>query len=181
MRVFVSTSEKSHGGENRGIGAAAQERRAHPRYPFSASAEAVHLQADTRLNGRVSDLGRGGCYVDTINPFPIGADVKIRIVKDNTSFLAHAQVLYSAAGMGMGLAFTKIDPERMRVLEGWLAELSGETPRELKALEDDAPISTGASSGNEQRYVLNELIVTLIRKQVLTDAEGKALLKKLLE
>ena len=36
----------------------AEKRRADPRYPFSASAEAVHIQADTRLSGRVSDLGR---------------------------------------------------------------------------------------------------------------------------
>jgi hypothetical protein len=101
--------EKSQA-EKRGAGAAAQERRGYPRYPFSASAEAVHIQADTRLSGRVSDLGRGGCYVDTINPFPVGADVKIRIVKDNASFVPPAQVVYASSGMGMGLAFTKIDP-----------------------------------------------------------------------
>ena len=52
--------EKSQA-EKRGASPAAQERRAHLRYPFSASAEAVHIQADTQLSGRVSDLGRGGC------------------------------------------------------------------------------------------------------------------------
>jgi hypothetical protein len=71
--------------------------------------------------------------------------------------------------MGMGLAFTKIDPERLLVLEEWLPELSGESPRALKALEHDElpPSPAAASAGNEQRNVLNELIVTLIRKQVL--------------
>ena len=137
----------------------------------------------TRLSGRVSDLGRGGCYVDTINPFPVGADVKIRIVKDNASFVAQARVLYASSGMGMGLAFTKIEPERLLVLEEWLREVSGESPRALKALEHDEllPSPIAASAGNEQRNVLNELIVTLIRKQVLTDAEGKTLLRKLME
>jgi len=33
---------------------------------------------------------------------------------------------------------------------------------------------------NEQYYVLNELIISLMRKGVLTDAEGKAMLEKLL-
>jgi hypothetical protein len=32
----------------------------------------------------------------------------------------------------------------------------------------------------EQRHVLNELIIALMRKRVLTDAEGKAMLQKLL-
>ncbi|HXT75501.1 MAG TPA: hypothetical protein VN780_04370 [Candidatus Eisenbacteria bacterium] len=56
----MSMFEKSQA-EKRGGGAAAQERRGDPRYAFSASAEAVHIQADTQLSGRVSDLGRGGC------------------------------------------------------------------------------------------------------------------------
>jgi len=109
--------------------------------------------------------------------------VKIRIVKDNASFVAQARVLYATSGMGMGLAFTKIDPERLLVLEEWLRELSGESPRALKALEDDEllPSPAAASGGNEQRNVLNELIVTLIRKQVLTDAEGKTLLRRWME
>ena len=165
-----------------GKSAAAQERRKHPRYPFSASAEVLHIQANTRLSGRVSDLGRGGCYVDTINTFPVGADVKVRIVKDHASFLAQARVLYATTGMGMGLAFTKIEPERLHVLEDWLRELSGESAPPAKAMDDDdleAPAS--ASSEHEQRNVLTELIVMLIRKQVFTDAEGKALLKRLLE
>ena len=161
-------------------GAEAKEQRNEPRYPVSAIAEVVHLQADTRLNGRVSDLSRGGCYVDTINPFPVGADVKIRITKGNTSFLAQGRVLYAASGMGMGLAFTKIEPERLLVLEEWLRELSGESRPEAKALEDDIVGPVEASVGNESKYVLNELIVTLIRKRVLTESEGNAMLKKLM-
>jgi hypothetical protein len=73
-------SEDSLLAKSRAAAVTAQERRTDARYSFSATAEAVHLQADTRLNGRISDLSRGGCYVDTINPFPVGADVKIRIV-----------------------------------------------------------------------------------------------------
>jgi hypothetical protein len=162
--------------------APARERRATPRYAFSASAEAVNVHADTRLSGRVSDLGRGGCFVDTINPFPVGAEIKIRIVKDNLSFLALGKVLYATDGFGMGLGFTKVEPEKQTILNAWLAELSGESPRELKTLDDDLfEKPTAASSGNELRNVLNELIVTLIRKNVLTDPEGKALLKKLME
>jgi hypothetical protein len=162
-------------------GVAAQERRQHPRYPFSASAEAVHLQADTRLNGRVSDVGRGGCYIDTINPFPVGADVKLRVMKGETSFVAQGRVLYAAPGMGMGLAFTKIEPERIHVLEQWLRELRAESSPEARALEEDNTGQLLPRSANESKYVLNELIVALVRKRVLTEGEGRALLKKLMQ
>lgn len=82
----------------------------------------------------------------------------------------------------MGLAFTKIDPEKQTVLDGWIAELSGESPRELKALDDDLPLRgvVDATAASEPKFVLNELIVTLIRKNVLSEAEGTAMLKKLM-
>ena len=173
-------SEDSLLAKSRAAAVTAQERRTDARYPFSATAEAVHLQADTRLNGRISDLSRGGCYVDTINPFPVGADVKIRIVQGSMSFLADGRVTYAASGMGMGLAFTKIEPERMQVLEQWLKELRGESSREATALEEDAVAHNDTAPGNEPKYVLNELILTLIRKRVLSENEGNVLLKRLM-
>jgi hypothetical protein len=44
----------------------------------------------------------------------------------------------------------------------------------------DIPNLGAAASSDEQRYVLHELIILLIRKQVLTDGEGQALLDRLL-
>jgi hypothetical protein len=174
-------SENSQVANNSAGGAAAQERREHPRYPFSASAEAVHLQADTRLNGRVSDVGRGGCYIDTINPFPVGADVRLRVMKGDTSFVAQGRVLYAAPGMGMGLAFTKIEPARIHVLEQWLKELRESSPGATALEEEDNIGQLQPHSENESKYVLNELIVAVVRKRVLTESEGHALLKKLVQ
>jgi len=161
-------------------GVAAEERRASARYPFSATAEAVHLEADTRLNGRVSDLGQRGCYIDTINPFPVGAGVKIRIVKGNLSFVAQGRVLYAAAGMGMGIEFTSMEPERWQVLKEWLRELRGEVPSPARMAEESVAKPHEPSLSGEAKYVLNELILTLIRKRVLTESEGNTLLKRLL-
>jgi PilZ domain len=166
--------------ENHSTGVAREERRRDTRYSFSAAAEAVHLQADTRLSGRISDLSRGGCYVDTLNPFPVGADIKIRIVKDNTSFVARATVLYSTSGNGMGLHFTQVEPDRLRVLEQWLAELRGESRPATDVLEQDPVEPAEESTSGEQSYVINELIIALMRKRVLTETEGKAMLKKLM-
>jgi PilZ domain len=161
---------------------ATKERRAHPRYTVSATAEAVELHSDTRILGRVSDIGRGGCYMEVMSPFGMGSKLRIGITKDEQFFSANATVLYSTGGMGMGLKFTEIEPVQLSVLERWLAELSGELPPEPKGpKKEDLQVHSEASPDHAVRYVLNELIIVLIRKRLLTDDEGQALLQKLLQ
>jgi hypothetical protein len=163
-------------------GVSSIERRKHTRYSFSAAAEVVEMRSAARIQGRLSDLGRGGCYIDTISPFGVGSEVEMRIVNENRTFIAQAKVVFAAAGMGMGLMFTTIDPAQLPVLEKWLAELSGEASEPLIA-EKVSPSTKPAAqtaANHEQNYVLNELIIALMRKNVLSDVEGKALLQKLL-
>ena len=76
--------------------------------------------------GRVSDLARGGCYVDALNPFPNGTRVRFRISKENENFEALGTVRYSKIGMGMGITFEGVTPEQEKLLQGWLAKLSEE-------------------------------------------------------
>lgn len=57
------------------------------------------------------------------------------------------------------------------------AELDEEQPERDHFTE---PGETAKSANSEPSYVLTELIITLLRKRVITDAEGKALLQKLL-
>jgi hypothetical protein len=177
--MMLQTVKKPDGS----IGISNKERRLHPRYAVSATVEAVEVQSDTRIHGRVSDISRGGCYVEAMSPFAVGADVKMKITKDDKSFAANGKVLYSASGMGMGVTFTEIDASQLQVLEKWIAELSGDAVPEAKAAAKSEPepeIPSAESRIDEQRYVLNELIITLIRKRVLSDAEGKSLLQKLM-
>ena len=95
------------------------------RYSFIAAAEVISLETDTRLSSQTSELGMGGCYVDTLNPFPEGTLVRVRIVKDNGSFESSAKVVYVLPGFGMGLAFTEVPhDEQRRMLEKWIAELT---------------------------------------------------------
>jgi hypothetical protein len=54
--------------------------------------------------GRTSDLGRGGCSIDTMGPFPVGTVLGIRINRENQTHTIEAPVVFSQAGMGMGLA-----------------------------------------------------------------------------
>ncbi len=85
--------------------------------------------------------------------------------------------------MGMGLAFTTVEPDQLWVLEKWLGRLSGELPPELHEPDSGEtfmhePVHQ-ASQSAEPGFVLNELIITLMRKHVLSETEGKQLLQKL--
>jgi PilZ domain len=103
-----------------------EERRRNLRFPFSATVEAIENQSGTKIVGRTSDLGLGGCYVDTISPFPVGTEAKIRITRDNESFDAQAKVVFSMVGMGMGLAFVSAQPKQVRLFQRWVQEISGQ-------------------------------------------------------
>jgi hypothetical protein len=89
------------------------------------------------LNARISDLSRGGCYIDAFSPFPLKTDVKLRITNEKRSFETQANVVYSKIGMGRGLEFTAVEPEQSTVLEKWIAELSGASTLEFSAAEEN--------------------------------------------
>jgi hypothetical protein len=99
------------------------QRRAAKRCSMVASAEVVDIGSNTRLSARTSELAIGGCYVDALNPFPVGTIVNLRIMRDRGTFEAKGKVVYCDSTMGMGIAFTEITPEQRSVLEDWLAEI----------------------------------------------------------
>jgi PilZ domain-containing protein len=159
------------------------ERRAHPRYAFTGAVQAVDGKSRITLNARTSDIGKGGCYVDVFSPFPLKTPVKIRITNEHTSLLANADVIYSRLGMGMGLRFTHLEPADTPVLEKWISELSGRPPipvppQQTQAKEEE--FREDMLRRREQWYVLNELVLSLMRKSILTHTEGKAMMEQLL-
>jgi hypothetical protein len=155
------------------------ERRRNARFPFSASIEALEIKSGTRVRGRTSDLGLGGCYVDTMSPFPVGDVLSVTITKDNETFQAKAKVVYSMVGMGMGLAFIAADPEQVKIFQRWMLELNGQKPAAPSAAVDSQANAPVESNGSEPQYVLSELIIALMRKGVLDKADGNAMLRKL--
>ena len=155
------------------------EKRSCPRYPFSPAVEAFDLQADIRIKGRLADISRNGCYVDTINPFAKDAPVTLTISRDNQSFKTQAKVVYSKIGMGMGLLFTTAEPDQLRVLGSWLNELSGGKVdgEEQSDLFLQPELAKGSDS--DVRKIVSELIALLNGKNLLNDSEAMGLLRKL--
>jgi hypothetical protein len=156
------------------------ERRHHLRFPFSATLEAIEIKTGTKVTGRTSDLGLGGCYVDTLSPFPVGTETKIRILRENESFEAQAKVVYSLIGMGMGLAFVSAQPKQIRLFQRWVQEISGQPVPGQDASSGQASEAAPAEQTQTlKNAVLSDLIMTLMQKKVLTEREGKDLLRKL--
>jgi hypothetical protein len=165
------------------IGSPTEERRRSPRYPFTSSIEATDANSGERITGRASDIGFGGCYVETICPFAVGTDAKIKIIKGNESFEAQAKIVTSQNGMGMGVAFISALPNQIRIFQKWILEISGKVaplpePAEHK---QEKKLSSNGSEKKEGNLVLGELLIALMRKGVLTEVEGKEMLKKLLQ
>jgi len=155
------------------------ERRRNLRFPLSATVEAVENSTGAMVTGRISDLGLGGCYVDTLNPFLVGTEAIVRIIREKESFEAQGKVVYSQMGMGMGIAFVSAQPEHVRLFQRWLLEISGQPDPAQQILAAGVPDSVSAQETQAKNAVLSDLILTLMQKKVLTEEEGKDLLGKL--
>jgi len=178
---MMKVADKTESGQFATVPAAIVEKRKSPRYSFSATVDAHDILADTSIIGRLSDISRNGCYVDTISPFAMGAEVALKITAGSRSFLTDSKVVYSSNGMGMGLLFTAAEPDQVETLETWLRELSGEkvvVPRTAPKPVVEAKKPNG-SPEPELRQIVSELIAQLNGKGVLDDSEAMALLRKL--
>jgi hypothetical protein len=58
------------------------EKHRHPRFPFSTGGEAFDPQANVRVTGRLSDISRSGCYMDTISPFAVNAAIILAVTRE---------------------------------------------------------------------------------------------------
>ena len=105
-----------------------QERRRSPRYIFVASAELVAEQSDVRMVSRVSELSLHGCYLDMMNPFPVGTIILLKIYAENAVFQSGAKIVYSQPNMGAGVAFIDPEPQYLPVLHHWLEEAAKAQP-----------------------------------------------------
>jgi hypothetical protein len=164
-------------------GLSPQERRRDPRYPFTSAVEVVARDTQTRIQGRTSDLSRGGCFLDTASCFPAGSIVTVRLIKDNRRFEADAEVVYSLVGMGMGVKFTAAGAEQLGAVEKWVAELSGEAlPAPETEIELDQPSEqphAQETAGDEEHLVLSELVMELMKQGILSNVKCQAMLQKL--
>jgi PilZ domain len=99
-------------------------RRTVPRYTFVAVAEVTDTASQTCSVGKIAELSRKGCFVDTVNPLPLGTPLKLVISRDQGTFATNGKVIYVREARGMGVAFIDPSAEKMKVLDAWLASRS---------------------------------------------------------
>lgn len=97
-----------------------------PRYPFVAIVFAISPFLDVGLTARTTDIGMGGCYINSVNPLPPGTTITIELVHKGESFKAHGEIVYSQPNTGMGIRFIKIDQGNRDILARWIEELETE-------------------------------------------------------
>lgn len=149
------------------------ERRGGERQVFTASAEVIELVSGARFSTRTTDLGPGGCFVDTTVPFPVGSKLRVNLHKGKTSFETAGTVVYSQTGLGMGIAFDQLTPERRAELQAWLIQLTGEPVAAYD--RPRAPKHSGAQRSPEHAALVR-LVQLMVGKGILTEAEGAFIL-----
>lgn len=153
------------------------ERRSTSRHSFMAEAQVLALRSGVRFSSRISDLGPGGCFVDTIAPLPIGTKVQVIVRQGKTQLDSQGLVVYSQAGLGMGIAFDELGPGQRMALDAWLTNVTDErrlaqetTP---PAAKEKTPARTNADNG-----VVVKLVQLMVKKGLLTESDAKSLFLK---
>ena len=99
------------------------ERRKAPRYSFVATTELTDTANASKLAGRVTEIGRNGCYVDILNMLPVGTSLHVRISCDGGTFETKAKILYVHERIGIGVQFLDTSKDQLEILDSWLVEL----------------------------------------------------------
>lgn len=154
----------------------AVERRSAVRKPVIASAQVVEAGSGARLRARSCDLVVQGCYIDTINPFPAGTLVRIRLEKEGAKVDSKGKVVYRLPGLGMGIAFLDLTPENQRVLEQWLA-LSGTNEDPFQASLSAFATELESPLDAQSPTLIVELIQLLHQRGIINKADANKLLR----
>jgi hypothetical protein len=148
------------------------DRRGAGRVPFTITADIVELSSGARFVARTTDVSPGGCFVDTKIPFPVGTSVRVTLKHGKMAFETGGAVVYSQCGLGMGISFQDMSPQRSQELAAWILELTGEQP-----LAADTGTQKSGAHGSADRAMLVRLVRLLIEKRILTEAEGTSVLQ----
>jgi hypothetical protein len=149
------------------------DRRGANRHVFTAAADVTELSSGARFSTRTTDLGPGGCFVDTTNPLPVGARVCVNVRKGRTEFETCGAVVYSQTGLGMGIAFDELGADERHALDAWLADLTG--GRQALLETPHPPRRIGPAHGSDHAALVR-LVQLMIGKGLLTEAEGSLVL-----
>lgn len=152
------------------------ERRIGARSAFIARADVRDMREGSRINARTSDLSTQGCYIDTLNPFPIGAQVHVRIQRDEQDLDVLAKVSSRHLGSGMGLVFEDMTPTQREQVTNWLNTLR--LPPHIPLGPAVPPSLKQQRGADADATYMIRLIHALVRKGFLSQDEASEILSE---
>lgn len=84
------------------------------------------------VRGATADLSAGGCYVETMFPFPVGTTLDLKLQLENTLLVA-ATVVTCDPQVGNGIRFERMLPEDHEELKKYLEAIEAEQAKEAGA------------------------------------------------
>jgi len=117
---FTQIRPESHQMILRLIHSKSANRREHPRVPLATQ---IYCQESMSL-AFSRDVSRGGMFVETRDPLPIGSEITIRFHLNDGGpiVVALAEVKYHVTKLGMGVQFLELSPEDCKRIDDYVAK-----------------------------------------------------------
>src|SRR5580704_6967460 len=101
---------------------AESDRRESPRLKVRVPIEIEVEGGSSPIRGATADLSAGGCYLETMFPFPLGTTLDLKLQLENTLLVA-ATVVTCDPQVGNGIRFERMLPEDREELQKYLETL----------------------------------------------------------
>jgi len=99
------------------------EQRAHPRFTVRVPVEVHAEDSEVPIRCSTSDISLGGCYIESMYPFPVATGVELKLQLEDT-LLILGRVVTSHPQFGNGIEFTKMLPEDREQLRQFLDSIA---------------------------------------------------------
>ena len=114
------------------------ERRRFPRYAVRGDAEIYVEDARFPVRGKLTDLGRGGCFVELLPGITLDTKVTVVLLLSQRKIRVQGVVRSVLTNFGLGIEFLHLEPEDQQRLDELLAALASGSPLPA-ALPPSAP------------------------------------------
>jgi hypothetical protein len=101
-----------------------ENRRRVPRYGLAVDVELTDLVSGIQLKGQTTDVSLFGFGVVATSNLPQGAKIKVVLIRKDDEIVAFGRVVYAQEDLGMGIAYTHLEPKDQHTLTEWIEEIA---------------------------------------------------------
>jgi PilZ domain-containing protein len=136
------------------------ERRRHPRFSCVGVVHMNRPGESFKSAGKLSDLSLGGCYAETMSPFPVGSELEMILRTNQMEAKTRGVVRTTHPNMGNGIEFVDTGDEERSRLETIIERLAS-------AVEGDDTVVVEAERRRGSRFSLETEAMLAILEQKL--------------